>query len=226
MRVSIIWNTSELSQSHLRRSTAIFVVDCFQFGPSWMFGLKMELIASADLVRSRMEKLSFFWPYMEVSTILITSELSALHLSPATAIFVVDCCQCGPNYLKMELMVCADLVGNTTGQICLFTHPIWLYQWYETFPNCLHHTSAVTQPFLLLIAANLALAGLLGWKLSFRHVPTCLAVQQSKYVFFLILYNSINDMKHFWTVCISPQPCHSHFCCWWLPIWPSWMFGL
>ena len=43
-----------------------------------------------------------------------------------------------------------------------------------------------------------------------------LAVQLIKDVFLLILYNSINDMKHFLTVCITPQPCHSHFvvvCC-------------
>ena len=30
------------------------------------------------------------------------------------------------------------------------------------FRNCLHHTSALPQPFLLLIAANFALAGILG----------------------------------------------------------------
>ena len=33
------------------------------------------------------------------------------------------------------------------------------------FRSCLHHTSAVPQPFLLLIAANLALAGCLGQKM-------------------------------------------------------------
>ena len=33
------------------------------------------------------------------------------------------------------------------------------YKYYETITNCLHHTSAVPQPFLLLMAANLALAG-------------------------------------------------------------------
>ena len=46
-----------------------------------------------------------------------------LHLSPATAIFVVDCCQFGPSWIfvpKMELMACADLVGGTTEQIFLF----------------------------------------------------------------------------------------------------------
>ena len=55
--------------------------------------------------------------------ILNTSEISALHLSPATAIFVVDCYQFGPSWifgLKMELMACAGLVGVTTEQSCLF----------------------------------------------------------------------------------------------------------
>ena len=37
MIVSMIWNTSEISASHLSRATTIFVVDCCQFGPSWMF---------------------------------------------------------------------------------------------------------------------------------------------------------------------------------------------
>ena len=97
---------------------------------------------------------------MIVSTILNTYEISTLHLSRVTAIFVVDCCQFGPSWifgLKMELMA----------------------------------------------------------------VPTWLAVQRSKYVFLLTLYDSINDMKYFWIVCITPQPCHSHFCCWLLPIWPK-----
>ena len=49
--------------------------------------------------------------------------MSALHLSRATAIFVVDGCQFGLNWgfgLKIELMACADLVGGTTEQSCLF----------------------------------------------------------------------------------------------------------
>ena len=91
---------------------------------------------------------------------------------------------------------------------------------HRVISNCLHHTSAVPQLFLLLIAANLALAGFWDWKWSLWPVPTWLAVQRMKAVFFLILYDSINDMKHFWTFCITPQPCHSHFCCWLLPIWP------
>ena len=49
--------------------------------------------------------------------------MSALHLSRATAIFVVDCCQFGPSWifgLKIELMVYADLVGGTTEETCIF----------------------------------------------------------------------------------------------------------
>ena len=34
---------SEAGFRHLSRATAIFVVDCRQFGPSWMFGLKWSL---------------------------------------------------------------------------------------------------------------------------------------------------------------------------------------
>ena len=60
---------------------------------------------------------SFSWPYMIVSMVLNSSELSASHLSRVTAIFVVDCCQFGPSWifgLKMELMACAGLVGDKT----------------------------------------------------------------------------------------------------------------
>ena len=52
-----------------------------------------------------------------------TTKLTASHLSPATAIFVVGGCQFGPSWsfgLKMELMACADLVGGTTDQSYIF----------------------------------------------------------------------------------------------------------
>ena len=65
------------------------------------------------------------------------------------------------------------------------------------FQNFLHHTSAVPQPFLLLIGANLALAGFLGWKWSLWPVQAWLEVQLSKAVFFLTVYDSINDIKYF-----------------------------
>ena len=92
--------------------------------------------------------------------------MSALHISRATAILVVYWCQFGPSCifgLKMELMAYAGLVGGFTEQICLFPDiTCYYYQLYEILQNCLHYTSAVSQPFLLLIAANLALAGFLG----------------------------------------------------------------
>ena len=50
-------------------------------------------------------KLSFSWPYMIVSMILKTSELSALYLRRATAIFVVDCCQSGPSWMFTLSMI-------------------------------------------------------------------------------------------------------------------------
>ena len=52
-----------------------------------------------------------------------SSEISASQLSPAIAIFVVDCCQFGPSWifgLKMKLTTCAGLVDGTTEQSCLF----------------------------------------------------------------------------------------------------------
>ena len=128
------------------------------------------------------------------------TKLSELHLSPATAIFVVDWCQFGPSWsfgLKMELMAYAGLIGGFTEKICLLPDITCYYQLYEILQNCLHYTSAVPQPFLLSIAANLAQAGFLGWKWSLWPVPTCLAVQQSKAVFLLTLNDGINDMKHF-----------------------------
>ena len=39
-----------MSASHLSRAGVFFVVDCCQFGPNWIFWLKMELMDCADLV--------------------------------------------------------------------------------------------------------------------------------------------------------------------------------
>ena len=152
-----------------------------------------------------------------------TSNLFASHISRTTAIFVVDCCQFGPSWifgLKMGLMACADLVGCTIEQSWFITDLTCYYRYYETLMNCLHHTSAVPQPFLLLISANFALSGFLGWKWSLWPVTTWLEVQRSKAVFYLTIYDSINDMWYLISVFITPQTCHSHFCCWLLPIWP------
>ena len=109
------------------------------------------------------------------------------HLSRATVIFVVDGCQFGPSWIsgvKIELMACSGLVGSTTDQSCIFTDLILNYQWYETLLKIFHHTSAVPQPFLLLIAPNLALAGCLGWKWSSWPVPACLKYNGKKLSFY------------------------------------------
>ena len=50
-----------MSASHISRAKAIFVVDSCQFGPSWIFGLKIELMACAGLVGGTTEK-SFIFP--------------------------------------------------------------------------------------------------------------------------------------------------------------------
>ena len=56
----MILNIYELSASHLSRATVMFVVDSCQFGPSCMFGMKMELKAYTDLVVGTTDKNSLF----------------------------------------------------------------------------------------------------------------------------------------------------------------------
>ena len=74
MIVSMIWNTYELSPSHLRPATSIIVVGCCQFGPSWMFGLKIGAYGLCWLGwRYNGENISFSWPYIIVSMIWNTS---------------------------------------------------------------------------------------------------------------------------------------------------------
>ena len=53
-------NTFELSTLYLSRATAIFVMDFYQFSPSWIFGLKMELMTCADLVGSTTDQVFLF----------------------------------------------------------------------------------------------------------------------------------------------------------------------
>ena len=60
MLVSMIVNTSYLSALYLRCATAIFVVDGCQLGPSWIFLLKMELMACAGLVGGTTEESLLF----------------------------------------------------------------------------------------------------------------------------------------------------------------------
>ena len=50
-----------MSDLQLSRVTAVFFVDCCQFGPIWMSGLKIELKACADLVVGTTEQ-NFIFP--------------------------------------------------------------------------------------------------------------------------------------------------------------------
>ena len=87
--------------------------------------------------------------------------------------------------------------------------------------NCLNYTSAMSQPFGSLIAANLAQAWCLGWKWSLWPELTWLAVQRSIAVFFFTLFDNINDVTKLRPVCITPLWWYSHFCCWFLTNWTS-----
>ena len=78
----MILNTAKLSTSLLSCATAIFDVDCCQFVPIWIFGLKMELMACADLVGGTTDKIFIFtdhiWYYQWYETLL-----NWLHHTPA-----------------------------------------------------------------------------------------------------------------------------------------------
>ena len=49
-----------MSVLNLSPVTAIFVFGCGQFGPSWIFGLKIELIVCAGLVGGTMKQSCIF----------------------------------------------------------------------------------------------------------------------------------------------------------------------
>ena len=60
MIVSMILNTYKLSELQLSHATVMFVVDCCQFGPSLVFGLKMELMACVSLIAGTTEHSCIF----------------------------------------------------------------------------------------------------------------------------------------------------------------------
>ena len=49
-----------MSALHPSRATAIFGVDCYQLGPIWTIGLKMELMAGTNLVGGTTEQSCIF----------------------------------------------------------------------------------------------------------------------------------------------------------------------
>ena len=56
MIVLMILNSSEMFALHISRDTAIFNTYCCQFGPSWIYGLEIELMTCADLVSGTMDQ--------------------------------------------------------------------------------------------------------------------------------------------------------------------------
>ena len=60
MLVLMVLSTSDLSASQLSRATAIFVVDYCQFGPSWVFELKMKHMECANMVGGTIDKVCLF----------------------------------------------------------------------------------------------------------------------------------------------------------------------
>ena len=60
MLLSMIWNTSELSALHLSRAIVVLVVDCCQFDPNCMFGLKWSLCLAPTWLAVQQSKAVFF----------------------------------------------------------------------------------------------------------------------------------------------------------------------
>ena len=56
-----------MSASHLSRAKVILVVDCCQFGPNCLFGLKMELMACANMVGGTTGKAAFFLTLYDIN---------------------------------------------------------------------------------------------------------------------------------------------------------------
>ena len=82
-----------------------------------MFGLKTELITLLIWLVVQRIKPVFYLIFI----------YSINDMKYFQNVFVVDCCQFGFTWnfgLKTDLMACADLVGGTTEQGCLFPDPI------------------------------------------------------------------------------------------------------
>ena len=76
--VSMIWKNSNLSALHLSCAIATFVIDCWQFGLSWVFGMKMELIPVPPLI--------LWLLYALLLVLLFFLSSGSNSLSPCTAI--------------------------------------------------------------------------------------------------------------------------------------------
>ena len=110
-----------MSTLHLRRTTAIFVVDCCQFGRSCIFGLK---IGAYGLCRLGWwyngAKLYFYLPYMIVSMIWNTSKNFSITPQPCHSHFLllIDVNLALAVFLGWKLALMAS-AGGTTEQRCI-----------------------------------------------------------------------------------------------------------
>ena len=99
--------------------------------------------------------------------------------------------------------------------------------WFEILLKCLHYTSAVPQPFMLLIAANLALTGLLGWKWSLWPVLAWVEVQRSRaffswtYMLVSMIWNTpeLSALQHSHDTAIFVVDCCQFGPSWMFPVW-------
>ena len=112
-----------MSELQLNRGIAIFVVDCCQFGFIWMFVLKLSLWSVLTWLVVEQRKAVFLLTLFDSINETIQFRNVCITPHPCHSHVVVDCCQFSPSWifeLKMELMDCADLVGGTAEQICIF----------------------------------------------------------------------------------------------------------
>ena len=211
----MIWNTSETVSITYQPCHSQF---CCWLLPIWpLLGVLAE---NGAYVLCRLgwrydrAKLSFSWPYMIISMIWNKSELSVSHLSRTTAFLLLiaaNLAQAG--FMGWKLSLWPDLTWLAL-QLSKAVFFLTLYHSINDMKHC--WTFCITsQPchnqFCFLMADNLALAGFLGWKWSLWPLLTSLALQLSKAVFFMILYDIINDMKHFQTLYITPHPALVYF---------------
>ena len=89
-----------------------------------MFGLKIELMACTDFVGGTTEQICIFLilydsinDMKQLRNVFITPQLCHIHF----CCLLLPICPKLDIWAEMKLMVCADLVGGTTEQSCLFT---------------------------------------------------------------------------------------------------------
>ena len=200
---------------YLSRATAIFVIGCCQFGPRWLFGQKMELMACADLVGDTPEQSFFFLTFYNIINDMKHFQTVCIAPQPCHSCF---CCCLLPIWPKFNFRAENGAYGlcrlgwqyNRANMYFSWPYMILSMIWKPL--NCLHHISAVPQPFLLLMhvwaengAYGLCRLGLWYNRAKLYFYWTCMILS--------MIWNT-SEMS------VLHLTCHSHFCCWLLPIWP------